>query len=179
MSHPWMKFYPSDWRSDPLLRSVSLAARGLWIEMLALMHDASPRGYLLVNGKKVELPLLTILTGVKKQNEVSSLLKELENAGVFSRDEEGIIYSRRMRRDEKKAFEDKANGSRGGNPRLKGGVNPPDKPTDNGGDKAHWHMASGSGFSPSLPSQEIELSVRDDVGPASNVRTLGIVGGRL
>ena len=159
MSRPWLKFYPSDWRSDPLLRSVSFAARGIWIEILCLMHEATPRGSLLVNGKQPDVSLLAILTGAKKQSEVTGLLVELETAGVFSRDEDGTIYSRRMRRDEKKASEDKANGSKGGNPRLKGGVNPPDKPTDNGGDKAHWHLASGSVDVPPIsPSQGRELS---------------------
>ena len=47
---PWMKFYPADWRAEPSLRFTSLAARGLWIEMLALMHEATPRGSLLVKG---------------------------------------------------------------------------------------------------------------------------------
>ena len=169
-ARPWLKFYPSDWRSDPLLRSVSFAARGLWIEMLSLMHEATPRGSLLVNGNPPDAPLLAILVGAKKQTEVTALLTELEKAGVYSRDADGTIYSRRMRSDERKSAEDKANGSKGGNPRLRGWVNPPDKPTDNGGDKAHWNMASGSG-SPSLPSQEI--------GSSSAVRTLGVISGGL
>ena len=33
--NPWMKFYPSDWRSDAALRTVSSAARGLWMDMLS------------------------------------------------------------------------------------------------------------------------------------------------
>jgi hypothetical protein len=48
--NPWMKFYPADWRSDPMLRLCSLAARGLWAEMICLMHEAEPYGSLLVNG---------------------------------------------------------------------------------------------------------------------------------
>jgi hypothetical protein len=47
-----MKFYPSDWRSDPMLRLCSLAARGLWMEMMCLMHEAEPYGSLLVNGTR-------------------------------------------------------------------------------------------------------------------------------
>jgi hypothetical protein len=46
---------------------------------------------------------------------------------VFSRDADGTIYSRRMRRDAERAEEDKKNGKKGGNPKLKDGVNPPDK----------------------------------------------------
>ena len=46
---PWMKFYPADWRADPALRMCSLAARGLWMEMLSIMHEADPRGSLRTN----------------------------------------------------------------------------------------------------------------------------------
>lgn len=127
---PWLKFYPSDWRSDPALRMCSLPARGLWMEMLCLMHEATERGSLLVNGNPVSDKQLAALAGVSLRETVSCLA-ELEAAGVFSRDN-GIIYSRRMRRDTERAERDKANGKGGGNPSLKGGVNPP----DNGGDKA-------------------------------------------
>ena len=122
---PWLKFYPSDWRSDPKLRMCSLAARGLWIEMLALMHEANPRGHLLVNGIAPNAQQLSVLVG--SLADVSELLTELESVDVFSRTESGVIYSRRMTRDEAKSAEAKANGALGGNPTLKPGVNPPDK----------------------------------------------------
>lgn len=51
MSHPWMKFYPADWRADPGLRMCSgCCARGMWMEMLCLMHEAMPRGFLKLAG---------------------------------------------------------------------------------------------------------------------------------
>ena len=56
MSVAWFKFYPSDWRADPALRMCSIAARGLWMEMLCVMHEATPRGSLLINGKRVAAP---------------------------------------------------------------------------------------------------------------------------
>jgi hypothetical protein len=120
-----MKFYPSDWRADPKLRMCSLAARGLWAEMVCLMHEAKPYGSLLVNGHPVTDAQLASLVGSTKK-EIKSLTFELESAGVFTR-EDGIIISRRMKRDAEKALKDKANGELGGNPDLKAGVNPPDK----------------------------------------------------
>jgi len=63
--------------------------------------------------------------------EAAVLLAELEDAGVFSRTKEGTIYSRRMVRDDKQLQDDVKNGRRGGNPRLKGGVNPPVNPPVN------------------------------------------------
>jgi hypothetical protein len=123
---PWMKFYPADWRADPTLRMCSLAARGLWMEMLSLMHEADPRGSLLVNGSKIAAKQLASLCGATLR-ETIALIAELEAAGVFSRAEDGAIFSRRMKRDGEKAERDKANGKTGGNPRLIAGVNPPDK----------------------------------------------------
>jgi hypothetical protein len=128
---PWMKFYPSDWRADAMLRLCSIGARGLWAEMMCIMHESDRYGSLLVNGKRIDKKQLAGLSGITEK-ECTSLLIELEGHGVFSRDDDGTIYSRRMRRDYEKAEKDKENGKSGGNPSLKGWVNPQDK----GGDKA-------------------------------------------
>lgn len=140
---PWLKFYPADWRSDAALRMCSIGARGLWMEMLCIMHDAIPCGSLLINGCRVTARELASLAGAGVK-ETEGWLAELDRRGVFSRDEDGTIFSRRMRRDVEKAEQDKANGKQGGNPKLSkrvnpkggGGVNPPDKPNDMGEDKA-------------------------------------------
>lgn len=123
MGSPWLKFYPSDWRADPALRMCSLAARGLWMEMLCLMHEAVPRGSLLVNGQPVNERQLASLCGVSIRD-VTGCLQQLEDAGVFSREDNRTIYSRRMRRDEEKAERDKANGKGGGHPDIKRGTVP-------------------------------------------------------
>jgi len=109
----------------------SRAARSLWVDLIGLMHDAEPYGHLLINGKPPTTKQLAAILG-DSEKELKNLLVELENAGVFSKTEDGVITSRRMVRDEKKALEDAKNGKRGGNPWVKGGVNP----RDNGGDKA-------------------------------------------
>ena len=135
MKQPWLKFYPSDWRADPALRMCSLAARGLWIEMLCLMHEARPFGFLLVNGRPVTAARLANLVGAGVA-EVEGFLVELEEAGVFSRDADGALYSRRMRRDEERAAANRVNGRAGGNPSLKAGVNPGVNPPVKAGVKA-------------------------------------------
>lgn len=116
-AQPWMKFYPTDWRSDPCLRMCSLGARGLWIEMIMLMHEATPYGHLLVAGRAPTDAQLAVLAGTSP-DQISDLLGELESAAVFSRTTKGVIYSRRMTRDDKKARIARKNGSRGGNPSL-------------------------------------------------------------
>ncbi|MEM6681367.1 MAG: hypothetical protein AAF607_03905 [Pseudomonadota bacterium] len=134
---PWFKFYPTDWRSDPALKMCSLAARGLWIEMLMIMHEADPRGQLLVKGKALTDAQLAVLAGTTP-DQIPDLLGELESAEVFSRTLKGVIYSRRMTKDEKKAKIARKNGKSGGNPKLcnksenRASVNPQDKVMDNG-----------------------------------------------
>jgi hypothetical protein len=139
MKTPWLKFYPSDWQADHLLGTCSLAARGLWVELLCVMHAAEPAGSLARNNVKLTIQQIAVLARCSVKD-AQRCLDELEAAGVFSREPDGTIFSRRMRRDIDKAERDRANGRTGGNPRLNrrdrensaSGVNP----SVNGGDKA-------------------------------------------
>lgn len=118
MKLPYLKFYTRDWQADSGLRLRSFAARGVWIEMLCLMHQAANRGYLEHNGNPLsDSEISTLIGGVN--GEVIPLIKELENAGVFSRDERGCIYSRRMVADHQVSERAKIFGAKGGNPSLK------------------------------------------------------------
>lgn len=118
MERPAFQFYPGDWLHDPALRMCSLAARGLWIDMMSFMHQSERYGCLKV-GPKVILPANLARMVGSTLDEVTTLLVELEEAQVFSRDEEGCIYSRRMARDEEIRQARAAGGSKGGNPALK------------------------------------------------------------
>lgn len=131
MSQPFIKWYPTDWRADPRLRMCSLAARGLWIELIGYMHEGEPYGHLTINQAPPSIEDISALVG-RPLSEVRKAMAELEAKQVYSTDaEQGVIYSRRMVRDKAKADKDRENGKGGGNPRLKGsvkvGVNPPDK----------------------------------------------------
>ena len=97
-STPSFQFYPADWLRDASLRCCSLAARGLWIDMLCLMHDGEPYGHLKVGSRIIDAELLGRMVGFSEK-ETQKLLDELEAVGVFSRQEDGTIYSRRMIRD--------------------------------------------------------------------------------
>lgn len=114
---PWGKFYWNDWRGDPRVKACGYAARGLWIEMLCIMAESDPTGYLTVGGTSLEITTLARLTG-GTESEVNSLLNELERNGVFSRDRHGRIYSRRMTDDARKSKTAQKNGKSGGNPTL-------------------------------------------------------------
>lgn len=146
MKRPASQYYWGDWRRDTALQSCSIAARGLWHEMNCLMHDCEPYGHLCVGTQAMQPAQLARLVGISAK-ECSALLSELEDAGVFSRTDEGVIYSRRMVRDEclreRRAAGGVAgaehgskgkqfgklgaeHGAKGGRPRIdKGGHNPP------------------------------------------------------
>lgn len=96
--HRWSKFWWQDWQNDPALRMCSLAAQGLWMRLLCVMHEATPVGHLLVNGRQPTTRQVAALAA-SPEKEVALLLRELEEAGVYSRTDEGVIYSRRMVRD--------------------------------------------------------------------------------
>ena len=119
MKRPSFQFYPGDWLNDAALRMVSIGARGLWIDMLCLMHQGSDYGCLKVNHKVILPPNLARMVGATLP-EVEGWLKELGEAGVFSIDEENCIFSRRMIRDEEVRKARAAGGFKGGNPKLLG-----------------------------------------------------------
>lgn len=92
-------FYPKDYMNDTAVRSVSLSARGLWIDMICLMHESARRGYLQHdNGNPVTAEQLFRIVGCSN-DEGLRLLKELEDCGAFVRTRQGMIYSRRMMED--------------------------------------------------------------------------------
>lgn len=127
---PYMKFYCSDWRGDPRLRMCSLAARGLWIDLMSYAHEGEPYGHLTIDGKVPDLPGIAALVA-RPLKEVKAAIAELEDRNVFSRADNGAVISRRMVRDKAKADKDKQNGKGGGNPKLKPSVNEGVNPQDN------------------------------------------------
>lgn len=134
----WSKFYWSDWLSDACLRRSSIAARGLWIDMLCIAAQSDPIGYLKVNNVPLTVNDIARMCGVSEP-ETGTLIDELERNGVLSRDRTGTIYSRRMVRDEKKARTAKKNGKLGGNPTLTNhsGISASDNPEDKSGVNTH------------------------------------------
>jgi hypothetical protein len=95
-------FFPEHWKGESALRICSLAAQGLWINMLCEMHSGQPYGHLTTStGVPISGAAELALVIGRHEPEVRKLLAELERAQVFSRTDSGLIYSRRMVRDEK------------------------------------------------------------------------------
>ncbi len=96
---PAFQFYPSDWRSDNGVQSLNYYERGVWFEILCLMHESDQRGKLLLNGKAMPDEALARLLGLDKQVLLKTLATLLD-FGICSRDESGVLFNRRMVKDE-------------------------------------------------------------------------------
>lgn len=99
MKRPAFQFYPADWRKDAALQSCSLAAQGLWINLMCIAHECEPYGHLTINGQPMNSAKLARLVGVGAR-EFEALLDELRDALVCDFTDAGVIFSRRMVRDE-------------------------------------------------------------------------------
>lgn len=114
---PAYQWYPGDHRRDVALQACTFEARALWREMLDLMHDGEPRGYLTAGGVPIDDATLARMVGAPLAK-VRRWREELEQRGVFSRTDAGVIYSRRMVKDEHIRQVRAAAGKQGGNPAL-------------------------------------------------------------
>lgn len=117
MKRPAFQFYPGDWRGNANLRRCSHAERGIWIEVMCLLHDSEEYGLLrwplgdiaqAVGCKPQELRALAV-KGVLKgcDGRVQAYIWTPRHAGkdgepvVLVPEQEGPVwYSSRMVRDE-------------------------------------------------------------------------------
>lgn len=111
--YPWFKFNPRRWLSDIELRSCSPAARGVWADMISIIHEADSGGYLLIGGEQPDAETMARIVGVSVK-EYQALEKELERRKVFSRRADGAIYCRKTVREADAAREPQ--GSPSGHP---------------------------------------------------------------
>lgn len=103
---PAFQFYPGDWIRDSI-SGCSLAAQGLWLRMLIVMHDAERRGYLSMNGSPIHPGSIAQRCGCTPE-QYETLLDELSRASVPRRTSDGIIFSKRMVEDEKRRKKERA-----------------------------------------------------------------------
>ena len=115
---PALQFYPGDWRKDPAVQSLTFHDRGVWFELLLLMHESPERGKLMLKrGTSMPEGALARLLGLDKQNLTKTLTTLLEY-GVAEREATGALVSRRMVREEEIRKVRQKSGKKGGNPIL-------------------------------------------------------------
>lgn len=89
MKRPAIQFYPGDWRNNANLRRCSWEARGVWIEVIGLLHDSDTYGVL-------RWPLTEIAQALGAPIKA---LKELTAKGVLKGSDKGdcepYIYTAR------------------------------------------------------------------------------------
>lgn len=114
-----MQFYPADWRKDPGVQALTFHQRGVWFELICLMHESPRRGYLLLpNGTAMTDDAISRVIGLDKQN-LTTTLTAILDCGVTERDPEtGALINRRMIRDERLRQTRAECGKLGGNPNL-------------------------------------------------------------
>lgn len=97
----------------------SMAAQGLWINMMCIMHQGEPYGYYRFGANEIPDEIGASMTGLSKA-EYQKLIKELSDLDIFSVSKDGCIYSRRMVEDEKKREKFSNFGKKGGgNPNIR------------------------------------------------------------
>lgn len=94
MKRPSFQFYPADWRKDANLRRCSPAARGVWMDVLCLLHDSDEYGI-------VRWPLKDVASAAGAS---ISHLRELADKRVLKGTDKGncgaLIYTPRHGRRE-------------------------------------------------------------------------------
>ena len=117
MKRPAFQFYAADWRGNAKLRRCTHAERGIWIEVMCLMHDSEEYGVLrwplkdlaqAVNCRLQELRSLVAKDVLKGgDDQINALIYTPRHAGkdgepvVLMAEQSGPVwYSSRMVRDE-------------------------------------------------------------------------------
>jgi biotin operon repressor len=104
---PALQFYPGDWKKDIGVQSLSMHDRGVWLEMLFLMHDSTRRGVLLLGDKPMPVEVLARLLGLTKES-ISETIDHLVSYGVTERESRtGALINRRMLREETKRADER------------------------------------------------------------------------
>ena len=112
---PGFWFFTGDWMKDPELRFCSIFARGLLVDLLCILHEAKEQGYASNpdGSARTDEQIVDAISGGSREEKLVALA-ELEQSGVLSRDNRGVLFSRRVARLGELSKERKQNGSKGG-----------------------------------------------------------------
>jgi DNA-binding transcriptional regulator YhcF (GntR family) len=97
---PAIQFYPGDWWKDTGVKSLSHHDKGVWFEMLLLMHESPVRGKLMLGMKAMTNASLASVLKVDVET-LKETVETLLERGVTEREKRsGALINRRMIRDE-------------------------------------------------------------------------------
>ena len=167
---PAFQFYPDDWLSEGSLRLCSLAAHGLWIDLLCQMFKMEERGKLRISGKQLGSKEIAGLVG-KPEADVKQALSELQAYKVCETADDGTIYSRRMVREEKQRLSKVEAGRKGG--QVKKPSRRPSKTEAKGGSPSP--SPSSLNVNPPTPFDLEEPGTQELQRPAPTSSTLNMI----
>lgn len=93
-----MKFYPGDWLKDPCLGMCQPATRGIWMDLLAVMHESDRSG--VIAGTREQIARLCRCSAVELGLALSELSTS-KTADVTERNSHVTVINRRMQREYK------------------------------------------------------------------------------
>lgn len=176
MKLPAIHLYPGDWLRDAVA-GCSIAAQGLWLRMMFLMHDSERYGYLVVNGSAMPSESIARRCGCTP-TEYETLLTELDASGVPSRTQDSIIYSRRMVRDateranaaeRQRRFKSHAGGNGKGNGKVTGESHESNNPSSSSVSTSKKETALRAATPPeSTAHKRLFSALQDRAGPISD-----------
>lgn len=112
--NPAYQWYPGDWRRDPGVQALDYEHRGVWRELIDMMHWSPERGRLLFASGNIpndeEVAQMLGIAEAKWKQIRSKLL----STGVAKLDADGAIVCRRMWRDEQTLRARREAGRKGG-----------------------------------------------------------------
>ena len=169
-NHRFIPFWPQDFTDDEALNECSLEARGLWVYMLCMAHKGEPYGHLTVNERPATVGQIAKKSGIPPKK-CEKLLSELETHRVFSRTDDGVIYSRRMVRDHRKS-------QQGQEAAAKRWHGEPNGPPNGSGNSSPNGPPNAQIKSVQIKSNQIKPSARDGAAQ-EEIKNFGFKGERM
>lgn len=97
---PALQFYTGDWRKDPCVQALDHEHKGVWIDLLCILNETSERGRLVLpNGNPMPDEAIARNLGLTEAK-WKQIRSNLLGYGVASEDGDGVLYNRRIVRDQ-------------------------------------------------------------------------------
>ena len=174
-TNPWFKWFPDDWKADDELRHCSLAARGLAVEMLNIMHKSPRRGLLLQPcGDPYDAATLALQIAAPAET-VEALLVEIRKHRVFSDSTDGVLFSRRMVRESRRS----SSASRSVSARRRKGSSSDEvlrSGQQNGYEEAYEKPTNASAFSKNMSSESLRSEISEPLSSEDSPDPEGVQG---
>jgi len=112
-AHQSTQWFWSDWAGDQEVRRLTVAERGLWIDLLALAAVGKPVGYVCdQRGNPISYEEIARFSNCTP-TEAESLIAGMLEKGAASRDRTGRLFNRRMTRQAEKTAKKRMAGKLG------------------------------------------------------------------